>query len=56
MPWSTPRDCRWVVERTFSWLGRNRRINKDYENLADSLATFITLACSQRALRRLARS
>ena len=24
---------RWVVERTFSWFGRNRRIAKDYENL-----------------------
>jgi transposase len=46
---------RWVVERTFSWLGRNRRLNKDYENLADSLATFVTLACIQIALRRLAR-
>ena len=25
---------RWVVERTFSWFGRNRRLAKDYENLA----------------------
>lgn len=24
---------RWVVERTFSWLGRNRRLTKDFENL-----------------------
>jgi putative transposase len=46
---------RWVVERTFSWLGRNRRLNKAYENLADTLATFITLACIQLAIRRLAR-
>lgn len=46
---------RWVVERTFSWLGRNRRLNKDYENLADTLATFVTLASIQLALRRLAR-
>src|SRR4051794_7858245 len=29
---------RWVVERTFSWFGRNRRLNKDFENLADTLA------------------
>jgi len=35
---------RWVVERTFSWFGRNRRLAKDYENLADTLATFVTLA------------
>lgn len=46
---------RWVAERTFSWFGRNRRLAKDYENLADTLAAFITLACIQLALRRLAR-
>ena len=44
---------RWVVERTFSWFGRNRRLAKDYENLADTLAAFITLACIQLAVRRL---
>ncbi len=47
---------RWVAERTFSWLGRNRRLAKDYENLAHTLAAFITLACIQLALRRLARA
>jgi transposase len=47
---------RWVVERTFSWFGRNRRLAKDYENLADTLAAFITLACLQLAIRRLARA
>jgi putative transposase len=46
---------RWVVERTFSWFGRNRRLAKDFENLADTLATFLTLACIQLVLRRLAR-
>ena len=46
---------RWVVERTFSWFGRNRRIAKDYENLADTLAAFIHLASIQLAVRRLAR-
>jgi transposase len=46
---------RWVVERTFSWFGRNRRIAKDYENLAKTLAAFVTLACIQIAIRRLAR-
>ncbi len=46
---------RWVVERTFSWFGRNRRLAKDYENLADTLAAFITIACIQLAVRRLAR-
>ena len=46
---------RWVVERTFSWFGRNRRIAKDYENLGLTLAAFVTLACIQIAVRRLAR-
>jgi hypothetical protein len=31
-----------VVERTFSWFGRNRRLVKDFENLAETLATFVT--------------
>lgn len=44
---------RWVVERTFSWFGRNRRLAKDYENLADTLLAFVTLASIQLALRRL---
>ena len=37
---------RWVVERTFSWFGRNRRLAKDFESLAQTLATFATLAPS----------
>ena len=47
---------RWVVERTFSWFGRNRRLAKDYENLADTLAAFVTFAAIQLAIRRLARA
>ena len=46
---------RWVVERTFSWFGRNRRLAKDYENLAGPLLAFVTLASIQFTLRRLAR-
>ena len=46
---------RWVVERTFSWFGRNRRLTKDYENLADTLAAFVAIAAIRIALRRLAR-
>ena len=42
---------RWVVERTSSRFGRNRRLAKDFENLAK---TFVTLASIQFALRRLA--
>jgi transposase len=47
---------RWVVERTFSWFGRNRRLAKDFENLAETLVTFVTLASIQLAIRRLARA
>ena len=46
---------RWVVERTFSWLGRNRRLAKDYENLAATLASFVMLVAIQLGIRRLAR-
>jgi hypothetical protein len=37
---------RWAVEHTFSWFGRNRRLAKDFENLAETLGTFIALASS----------
>lgn len=46
---------RWVVERTFSWFGRNRCLAKDWENLADTLRAFVTLAPIQLAIRRLTR-
>jgi len=46
----------WVVERTFSWFGRNRRLAKDFENLAATLGPIVALACIQLALRRLARA
>ena len=46
---------RWVVERTFFWFGRNRRIAKVCENLADTLYAFVVLASIQIAIRRLAR-
>jgi len=32
---------RWVVERTFSWFGRNHRLAKGFENLAETLAIFV---------------
>jgi transposase len=47
---------RWVVERTFSWFGRNRRLAEDSENPAETLATFGTLVSIRLALRRLART
>lgn len=45
---------RWVVERTFAWLGRNRRLSKDYERLAETSEGLIYLAMSKLMLRRLA--
>jgi putative transposase len=47
---------RWVVERTFSWLGQNRRLSKDYERLPQSAEAFIYAAMSRLMARRLARS
>jgi transposase len=46
---------RWVVERTFSWLGQNRRMSKDYERLPESREAFIYVAMSRLMARRLAR-
>jgi putative transposase len=47
---------RWVVERTFSWLGQNRRMSKDYEQLPESSEAFIYAAMSRLMAGRLARS
>ena len=46
---------RWVVERTFSWLGQNRRMSKDYERLPESAEAFVYVAMSRLMVRRLAR-
>ena len=46
---------RWVVERTFAWITRNRRLARDYERLAESSEAFIYLAMIRLGLRRLAR-
>lgn len=47
---------RWVVERTFGWLGRWRRTSKDYEFLPTTSACVIYLAMTRLMLRRLAES
>jgi putative transposase len=46
---------RWVVERTFSWLGQNRRMSKDYERLCASTEAFVYAAMIRLMVRRLAR-
>jgi putative transposase len=46
---------RWVVERTIAWIGRYRRLSKDYEYLPESSEAMIYLAMSRLMLRRLAR-
>ena len=44
---------RWVVERTFGWLGRQRRLSKDYELLTQTSETMIYVAMIGLMLRRL---
>jgi putative transposase len=45
---------RWIVERTFAWLGQNRRFSKDYERLPETSEAFVYVAMSRLMLRRLA--
>jgi putative transposase len=47
---------RWVVERTLAWLGRYRRLTKDYEYLPQTSETMIYAAMTHLMLRRLARN
>lgn len=47
---------RWVVERTFSWLGQNRRMSKDYERLCATSEAFVYAAMTRVMVRRLARA
>ena len=48
--------CEQSIERTFSWLGHNRRMSKDYERLPETGEAFIYAAMSRLMARRLARS
>ena len=45
---------RWVVERTFAWLSRCRRMSKDYEALSDTTEVWTHIAMVHLMLRRLA--
>jgi putative transposase len=47
---------RWVVERFFAWIGRNRRLAKDFEATIASANAFLYAASAIILLRRVARS
>ena len=44
---------RWVVERTFAWLGRSRRLSKDHEHRTDSSETWVRISSIHGMLKRL---
>lgn len=43
---------RWVVERTFAWIMKRRRLVRDYEQLTGLAETLITIAASATLVRR----
>jgi transposase len=45
---------RWIVERTFGWLNRSRRLSKDFEALPETTEAWIRIAMIQVMIRRLA--
>lgn len=45
---------RWVVERTFAWMGNSRRLSKDYEITTDSAENMVIISHLHTLLRRLA--
>lgn len=44
---------RWIVERTISWMGKYRRLSKDYETLLDSSESMILISSINLMLHRL---
>ena len=46
---------RWIVERTLAWISRNRRLMRDFERYARTVAAFTRLAMIKIMLRRLTR-
>jgi transposase len=50
-----PLPRRWVVERTIAWIGRSRRLSKDYEYLTKSSEAMISLSTLRLLLTRLAK-
>jgi len=47
---------RWIIERTLAWISRCRRLTRDFERYARTVAAFIRLAMIRIMLRRLTRS
>ena len=46
---------RWIVERTFGWLGRSRRLSREYERTAESSEAFVKVAMIHLMVQRLRR-
>ena len=44
---------RWVVERSFAWLNRNRRLSKDYEYLTEISESYMYIGMSRILLKRI---
>src|SRR5690348_1455474 len=53
IPGFQPQPRRWVVERTFAWIGRNRRMSKDYEFLTATSEAWVYLSMVRLMLKRL---
>lgn len=51
-----PEPKRWVIERTFAWLGRNRRLAKDFERTIESAEAWFLIASVRLLCQRLARA
>ena len=47
---------RWIVERTFAWLDRCRRLAKDWVNLSDRALAFLLLASIRLMIRKLGKA
>lgn len=47
------RPKRWIVERTFGWLGRSRRLAREYERTVESSGAFVEVATIHLMVRRL---
>ena len=46
---------RWLVERTFAWLGHSRRLSKDYEEIVENSEAMVQIAMIRLMLQRLGR-